>query len=44
MAYDLYVQYEGRKWNLIASKLFDKTGKRIDPDVLKGKFVDAKAI
>ncbi|KAG6989912.1 hypothetical protein G7Y79_00061g092990 [Physcia stellaris] len=40
LAYDLFVRYEGRKWALIASKLFDQTGKRIDPEVLKAKFTD----
>ena len=25
---------------MIASKLFDQTGKRIDPEVLKAKFTD----
>ena len=35
MAYDMYVHDEGRKWTKIASRIFDKTGKRVDPKVLK---------
>jgi len=37
--YALVEHYEERKWAFIASKLFDKIGKRVDPEVLKGKLV-----
>ncbi|KAL8793254.1 MAG: hypothetical protein Q9195_004191 [Heterodermia aff. obscurata] len=40
-AYDQYAKYEDQKWTQMASKIFDKTGKRIDPEVLKSKFVNA---
>jgi hypothetical protein len=35
----LVEHYEERKWPFIASRLFDRTGKRVDPEVLKGKLV-----
>ena len=37
MAYDLYVSYEDRKWTSIASRIFDKRGKRVDPGLLREK-------
>ena len=37
---NLYIwnaRYEEKKWIELASRFFDKTGKRINPDVLKEK-------
>ena len=30
-------QYEDKKYSALASKIFDRTGKRIDPQLLKSK-------
>ena len=34
----MHSQAERMKWVEISSRLYDKTGKRVDPEVLKGKF------
>ena len=34
---ELSEHFEAKKWTYMASKFFDKTGKRVDPKLLKQK-------
>ena len=40
--YRLHEHFEERKWVNVASKVFDKSGRRIDPLQLRDKLGDGK--
>jgi len=37
MLYVMNAHFEEKKWTAMASKFFDKTGKRVNPDALRGQ-------